>query len=140
MQVDSPVLDSRADFVFALGKKALRYEIFRLDSELERQRAENGAFRSQLNELELAYEGAVKRNEARLDSLLHKQDQIVDSRLGLVQPQRASSSEETTPVVRRSFDWRKARATFENDRREEYWRTVRESVEKKDKKVVAEKK
>jgi len=118
----------------------LRYEIFRLDSELERQRAENGAFRSQLNELELAYEGAVKRNEARLDSLLHKQDQIVDSRLGLVQPQRASSSEETTPVVRRSFDWRKARATFENDRREEYWRTVRESVEKKDKKVVAEKK
>jgi hypothetical protein len=130
IEEDTPAPDFRLERVIGLSKNRLRAEVFRLDGiiasckrEIEFLVTENIKLADHNAEL-------VTKNSERLDSLLAKQEEILDSRLGLNQPV-VVQGEKPKPLGR-NRNWQR---DFEAKRREEYWKKVVDETEKKDGKL-----
>ena len=82
-------------------------------------------------ELQDRLKGLYEVERMRVDSLLAKQTDIIDSRLGLSQATPGRQAETPRSVPRR-MNFGQVRAEFEKKKREEHWTKVIEEVEKKD--------
>lgn len=98
---------------------------------MEQQEKENERLSAELGHLTEKLLEARDRDAERYDKLLEKQEEILDSRLGLRQEQRPQTQETPRPIARRR-NFGQIRADFEKSQRAEHWTKVIEAVEKKD--------
>lgn len=126
-------LDSRAD------KKVLWREIVFLRDALATTRAENRSLGERLSEAQERYDVLVAKNQDRLDSMIEKQNEIIDQRLGLNQPIAQRTQGQQTVQRSNAQELRSKLQEFEQKRREEHWKAKIEQVERDDKMKAAQK-
>lgn len=127
-----------ADFVFGLTKKQLIHEVIELRTQLQHVETELSRIREELIESHHRITELHQRDASRYDRLLEKQEEILDSRLGLNRPEVAPREEAPRPIVRRP-NFGAIRAEFEKKQREDHWKKVIEVTEARDKAKTAAK-
>lgn len=108
----------------------MRYELLSTRARLEQLEDVNARLREEIDRLNHSLGEQFRRESERADRLIEKQNEILDSRLGLNQaPPVAHTGTEGPKSIPRRGNFGKIRHEYETKKRQEYWTKVIEANE-----------